>query len=123
MNFQQYFTSTVLPELKTEKPLITLKKCTRCKSAFDGFNFKFNTRKKTYTKQCLTCQEKQMKHVMKHYNKNKENEEYREKVIGYGKTYRQSEVFKEYREYRKNDEQAKEKSLLPKKYWASTSPD
>lgn len=96
MNFQQYFTSTVLPELKTVKPLITLKKCTRCKSAFDGFNFKFNARKKTYLKQCLICQEKQMKSVMKHYNKNKGNEEYREKVKGYRKTYRQSEGYKHF---------------------------
>lgn len=45
---------------------------------------------------------------MKHYNKNKDNEEFREKVKGYRDTHRASETFLQWRENRKHDEHAKE---------------
>jgi hypothetical protein len=66
MDFKEVFSTQVLPIIQTNKPSVVLKKCTRCKKAYDGFNFKFNR------KQCISCQEKQL--------------EYRNKVKGYRST-------------------------------------
>lgn len=105
MDFKEVFSTQVLPIIQTNKPSIVLKKCTRCKKAYDGSNFKFNVKKQTYPKQCISCQEKQLESVMKHYNKNKE---YRNKVKEYRDTHRASETFLQWRENRKHDEHVKE---------------
>ena len=121
MDFKTIFSSEVLPTLKTDTPSISLKKCSRCKKLYDCFNFKLNLKNLSYPKQCITCQEKQLEYVMKHYNKNKENEEYQDKVKGYRDKYRQSETFQQYRENRKQDEEAKERKRIADREWRANN--
>jgi hypothetical protein len=58
---------------------------------------------------------------MKHYNKNKENEEYQDKVKGYRDKYRQSETFQQYRENRKQDEEVKERKRIADREWRANN--
>ena len=119
MNFKT--SSEDLPIQKTDTPSISLKKCSRCKKLYDGINFKFNLKNLSYSKQCITCQKKQLEYVMKHYNKNKDNEEYQDKVKGYRDKYRQSETFQQYRENRKQDEEVKERKRIADREWRANN--
>jgi hypothetical protein len=93
------------------------KKCSRCNKVFDMSAFKFNERKQTFYKQCITCQEKQMKYVMNHYNKNKDNENYREKKLEYRQKYRQTDAHKQYVEERKQNEAVQERKRIVNREW------
>lgn len=93
------------------------KKCSRCNKVFEISAFKFNERKQTFYKQCITCQEKQMKYVMIHHNKNKDNENYREKIKEYRQKYRQTDAHKQYVEERKQDEAVQERKRIVNREW------
>jgi len=69
MDYQTIFTYEILPHINTEKPLILLKKCSRCRSIYDYNNFKFDTKKNDYFKNCVTCH---TKHSQYRYNKKEE---------------------------------------------------
>lgn len=57
-----------------------------------------------------------MKHVMNHYNKNKDNDEYREK-------HRQTDAYKQYCEERKKDEKVQERKRIVDREWKKNNPE
>lgn len=121
MNFNAISTSEDVLNLETNQPSITLKKCSRCKAFYNSCNFKLHPKKLTYSKQCVTCQEKQLKFVMNHYNKNKDNQEYRDKVKGYRDKYTKSDTYKQYRESRNQDKEVTEKKKQYNREWRANN--
>lgn len=98
-------------------------KCSRCKKDYGEDKFKFNEKKQTFSKQCILCQEKQMKHVMNHYNKNKEKDEYREKLKEYREKHRQTDAYKQYCDERKKDEKVQERKRIVDREWKKNNPE
>lgn len=121
MDYRVIFINEVLPYIKTAQPNII--KCSRCKKDYGEDKFKFNEKKHVFSKQCMMCQEKQMKYVMKHYNKHRENDEYREKVKGYREKHKQTQAYKQYCEERKKDNKVQERKRMMNREWKRNNPE
>lgn len=60
---------------------------------------------------------------MIHHNKNKDNENYREKIKEYRQKYRQTDAHKQYVEERKQDEAVQERKRIVNREWKKNNPE